>query len=562
MKKQLIALIIILLLAAFLRFYRLGEVPAGFHRDEAFLGYNAYSILQTAKDISGNFLPIHLQSFIYSPAGYSYFSIPFIKIFDLNTFSVRFPSALFGTLTVLLTYFLSKRLFPQLNTKYHILATLLLAISPWHINLSRVATENTIVVFFIALGVLFYLLWLEKEKLGWIILSFLSFGITLTIYQAPRAFLPLFIPFMVMVLYHKRLWGKKLLMIGGLFLMTIIIPLFLILRSPEISLRLRTVSIFYTPETQLVLDEQSREDGVLGVGARESRFFHNKIIGYSQQFLKNYFSHFTYNFLFTDAGLPIRYKVPGAGLLYFFELPFILLGIWFLLKNYFKTGIFLAGWVFLTFIGAALTFDDVPNLQRTLIVFPALSIISGSGFYIILSNINKIRIIFFRFLIVILTFAFCLLNLVYYLHQYYIHQLNHQPWYRHEGYGDLVKNVNQFLPKFKKVIITDSESAPTVFFLFFGKYDPARFQKETAKLVNKRDLDRVNFNQYQFTDKACPLRETLVKDLTGQILKVIVEGEKKVLYVNRGDCDSLVKAKELKVVNRGDRTAVFRIMIP
>ena len=43
-------LIPILLLAAFLRFYKLGQVPSGFVNDEAAFGYNAYSILKTGRD--------------------------------------------------------------------------------------------------------------------------------------------------------------------------------------------------------------------------------------------------------------------------------------------------------------------------------------------------------------------------------------------------------------------------------------------------------------------------------------------------------------------------------
>ena len=78
MKKIYIFLSLIFLLGAFLRFFAIGEVPVSLHRDEAFLGYNAYSILVTGRDISGHPLPIHLESFFFSPAGYSYFSIPFI----------------------------------------------------------------------------------------------------------------------------------------------------------------------------------------------------------------------------------------------------------------------------------------------------------------------------------------------------------------------------------------------------------------------------------------------------------------------------------------------------
>src|SRR5438034_626247 len=113
---QVILLTLIIFLAFALRFYKLGSVPIGFHRDEAFLGYNAYSILKTGRDMTGHLLPIHLQSFLYSPAGYSYFAIPFIAIFGLNEFAVRFPSALFGSLTVLLTYFLVKAISEERGT--------------------------------------------------------------------------------------------------------------------------------------------------------------------------------------------------------------------------------------------------------------------------------------------------------------------------------------------------------------------------------------------------------------------------------------------------------------
>ncbi|MEK7119214.1 MAG: glycosyltransferase family 39 protein, partial [Patescibacteria group bacterium] len=191
MKKTTVLLFIIFILGSFLRFYTLGEVPVGLHRDEAFLGYNAYSLLKTGKDMNGIALPLHLKSFLYSPAGYSYASIPFIAAFGLNAFSVRFASALFGTLTILLTYFLVRELFKssRLTSYISLLTSLLLAVSPWHLNLSRTATENTLAVFFITLGTLLYLLWHRNQRFIMLLASFVSFAISLFIYQAPRAFL-------------------------------------------------------------------------------------------------------------------------------------------------------------------------------------------------------------------------------------------------------------------------------------------------------------------------------------------------------------------------------------
>ena len=229
-------------IGGFLRFFGLGEIPIGFHRDEAILGYTAYSILKTGRDMSGILFPLHLASFIYSPAGYSYASIPFIYLFGLTPFSTRFASAFFGTFTIVLTFFFVRELLSQRKSSSGValLTSALLSISPWHINLSRTATENTIVVFFLTLGVFLYLLWIKNNRWIYLLLSYISLSITLTVYQAPRAFLPLFVP-LLYILYQKK--KKGILQNTLLYVCIIVIPIILILSSPNLSLRLRTVSI-------------------------------------------------------------------------------------------------------------------------------------------------------------------------------------------------------------------------------------------------------------------------------------------------------------------------------
>lgn len=519
MKRSYLFLFLILLTGAFLRFYKLGDIPKGLHRDEAFLGYNAYSILKTGRDMSGNFLPLHLKSFIYSPAGYSYFSIPLIAVFGLSSFSVRFASAFFGTLTIIVLFFLVQQLFR--NSKLSTLSSLLLALSPWHITLSRTATENIVVTFFIVLGILLYL---RKRTF----LAFLSFSLTLTLYQAPRVFLPLFIPILI-----KKTNLKSYIF----YLMFILLPIFLIITNPNLSLRIRTVSLFADQNTQLTLDEYIREDGV--AGTKITRAYHNKLIGYADQFLKNYFSHFSYDFLFTDKGLPDRYRVPNQGLLYIFELPLLLLGFFYLLRKPNKETSLLLGWLALAPIGAALTFDDLPNLQRTVFMLPVLSVFSAVG----LVQISKTK---FKFLLIFIVYFFA-----FYLHQYFIHSPTHKPWFRHEGYEQLVSEVNTLLPNYQKAVITDRESAPAIFFLFFGKYDPQKYLDET---VNRqiRDYDRENFGLYEFSQEECPLRlYTKTGSLTGQ---------PGTLYVNYGTCNTPSGTKELHAIRRGDQSVVFRII--
>ena len=51
-------LIVIVLLASFLRLWQLGEIPSGIHADEADTGYSAYSILKTGKTQYADFNPL------------------------------------------------------------------------------------------------------------------------------------------------------------------------------------------------------------------------------------------------------------------------------------------------------------------------------------------------------------------------------------------------------------------------------------------------------------------------------------------------------------------------
>lgn len=553
MRKNIYLLALIFIVGTFFRFYNLGEFPIGLHRDEAFLGYNAYSILKSGKDMSGQFLPLHLESFIYSPAGYVYFSIPFIFLFDLSAFSVRFASAFFGSMTIIITYFLTKELFKGKNRLIPFIASTMIAIVPWHINLSRTATENTIVVFFISLAVLLYLCWIKNSKFLLLLGSFISFAITIFVYQAPRVFLPLFIPLMIFIFVKSYKDKIKILQQIILYSIFVIIPLFFILSSKDLSLRIRTVSIFATDQTQLVLDEQIRGDGVANVSNSLARTFHNKLIGYSSAFLQNYFKHFTYDFLFTDNSFPARYKVPLFGILYILDLPLIILGVLYLLKNEKKVGTFLIGWLLIVPIGSGLTFDDIPNMQRTLIAFPALSVISAFGLFTIISYLSKQHLLTKAFIASFTIFA--AFNITFYLHQYYIHSNTYRPWIRQDGYKELVNQVNNLLPNYKKVVITNRESAPTIFVLFYNKFNPEIFQKET-KESTMRDFDRINFGKYEISQEECPLR--LIKDESGFKLT----GEKGVIYVNSGLCEESENGtKTLNVVKRSDGSIAFKLLV-
>src|SRR5258708_7869503 len=158
----------IVLLAGLLRFFSLGSNPPGLNWDEAAWGYNAYSLGTDLKDEFGRLLPYdYLESFgDYKPPMYAYIDILPIKVFGLNEFAIRFPSALLGTFSVFITYLLVKRLFRGSRNAaiYALTSAFFLAISPWHINLSRAAYEANVASFFIITGLWLFVGAIQEKR--------------------------------------------------------------------------------------------------------------------------------------------------------------------------------------------------------------------------------------------------------------------------------------------------------------------------------------------------------------------------------------------------------------
>lgn len=559
--KFLIPLLSISILGFLLRFIFLSDFPSAFSRDEAYLGYNAYSIAQTGKDINSNFLPIFIESFLYTPAGYSYFSIPFIKMFGLSVFSVRFVSALFGALTIPLIYFVTMSIL-RVDFIYGfkrkqielvaVISSFFLAITPWHINLSRTASVSTLVVFFILLGILFFTKFVTLGKKSSLLFTFAFFLVSLFLYIAPSTFLPMFLIFLYCV-FHQKIKYKKTFF---LYLFIFLIPIFIIYTSPQLSLRVQSLNITKAPIVSLLITELTSIDGVNKLPPLIARFYHNKANVTADLVLLNYFDHLSYRFLFSDGGMPDRYKVPGSPLLYLAFLALSAIGIHSLIKEEGRIKWVLIGWVLLAPIGSSFASDDVPNLQRTLYMLPPLLIISAIGFIALLNEINKKRII----PIVVMAIIVGLLTYqsIFYLHQYYIHENSYRPWYRQDGYEQLIQKVNKHKVNFRKVVITNRESAPTIFFLFFNKFDPALAQIAIGK-SNIKDTDRINFDIFKITEEECPVR--VITD--PQTKKKILIGEKEVLYVNSGLCkfdEYQKKVRILDTIRRTDGSNAFYLL--
>lgn len=547
-KRQFLFLLIVTAIGFILRVFYLDKFPLGFHRDEVYLGYNAYSILNTGKDISSNFLPLFLKSFLYTPAGYSYFSIPFIKILGLNVVAVRMASAIFGTLSIPLIYIVAikslifKKTIQIKNAHLIALTTaIFLAITPWHINLSRTASVSTLVLFFILLGLAFLLKWMDKGKNYFLLLSLASFFMTFFFYIASYVFVPLLVA-AVVIFYIKEISRKRLKLFVPFFVI-LLIPIVVVFSSPELSLRINSLNISKSETVDILLTESIHNDGKYNISPYLTRFFHNKPTVISQLFLKNYFDHFNLNFLLSDNIYPLRYKVPNSGLIYsilFF--PFIV-GVYTIFARKLNSRWVLLSWILMAPIGSSFASDDVPNMQRTLYILPPLLIISAIGFVFFANSLKKRT----KYLFVAIFTILLLYQTVFFIHQYFYHMNSLMPWQRQEGYEELVSSINKL--NYQKNVITNRESAPTMFLLFYGKVNPTLIQNTIAK-SNLKDTDRISFSKYIITEEECPLRIENKK----------LVGEKNTLYAVSGLCKIDTLPEKVKIhskIIRSDGSTAF-----
>ena len=183
-KNLLVALLLLLIWTSgfFLRIYKLETAPAGATVDEANFGYIAYSLLQTGKDEHGVKSPLVFKAFGDQKMPLqAYLLMPSVATFGLNNFATRFPSAFFGSLSVILIYFLCRNY--KISILAGVCASLFWAISPITFILSRFAYESNIALTFFLAGLvgltkvnpaekhknnLFYLgLWAISWGLAW-----------------------------------------------------------------------------------------------------------------------------------------------------------------------------------------------------------------------------------------------------------------------------------------------------------------------------------------------------------------------------------------------------------
>jgi len=518
-KKKKLFLIFIFLLAFFLRFYKLGEVPNGLYQDETAIGYNAYSILKTGRDEHNQPFPLYFRSFgDYKLPLYIYLSIVPIKFFGLNPFSVRFISALSGVFTVILIYFLVDIIFKNKNLV--ILTTLLTAVNPWHLHYSRATFEVSLSLFLIVLGTILFYLGLEKRKN----VTFFPFGVmilalALYTYNLTRLLVPLFISF------YFYFWKSEIKKISRKIVLLSVILAFLIL-LPFFFTFLKEGG-YSSAKGTLIWSSATVQSKILEFRAfllhfpfLASKLFFNRWLLTVWQYFLNFLSYFSVVFFFISGSSHGNHGIGNFGQFYPLELFFMILGATKLFEKDKRNFNFLVIW-FLIVVGVASLTREAPHATRGFFLIFPLEVFSACGVMEFLKRLKNAKRTLGKILGGLLLLG-GIYSLVFYFTSYYFRF----PLFYARFWRSADKEISLYLkenePKYEKIIISEDSDLIYSSLLFYQVYKPEKFQKEAEWVPPDSEGFSFpkKFGKYEFR------KIDWEKDLSRGNLIIAKEGEK------------------------------------
>jgi 4-amino-4-deoxy-L-arabinose transferase-like glycosyltransferase len=440
-----ISLVLIIVLAAILRFNKLASIPPSINWDEAAAGYNAYTIANWGADEYGIKFPLVFKSFADDKHPvHIYITALFVKILGLNEFSTRFSSAFIGTLTVVAVYFLVKEMFGSRPAA--LFSALFLAISPYHLQFSRGLWEINFAVFFYVLGLLLFYLGLKKKPALFPV-SFFSFGLSFFSYHSSKVVVPPTILLLGILYFRDLIKNKTALIFCGAVLL-----LFtgLTIHDPRI---LGFARIAQNPTSSEALSSTILYKKT-----------HNTYLAMAEATFDHYKTYFYPGYLFVTGDGNPRNAVQNFGEFYKIDAILVIFGLVFLLWRRSKAGLVILCWILLAPVAAAYA-GGPQNAVRAGFMMGGFNILAALGAVGVVTLVkNKIWYVFVSLLILTSLFAEFGMYLRYYYTEY------SKKYAIEWQYG--MKQVVEYLknnPDYVQVYMDNIRQQPYIFFLYYLK---------------------------------------------------------------------------------------------
>ncbi|EKE14520.1 MAG: glycosyl transferase family 39, partial [uncultured bacterium] len=271
---------------------------------------------------------------------------------------------------VVLTYVLVLKLFS--NQKAALLSSLLLAISPWSLQLSRAAFEAHLAAMLNLAGITSFV-YCRKKK--WLLpVAIIFFVASFYTFNSNRIIAPLLI-LLLTVLYRFFLFSdKKWTIVSIIIGLLLILPTISYFQTRESRLRFTEVSIFNNLDTIQKSNARISRSGSIWW----AKILYNRRVYFIREFLKHYLDHFKGEYLFIKGDRNPRLSIQDVGELYLFELPFLIYGLFKVAKLKSKTSLLLLGWLLIAPVPAGMA-KETPHMLRTASALPVWQIFTAAG---------------------------------------------------------------------------------------------------------------------------------------------------------------------------------------
>lgn len=380
-------LFILLLVATILpRFLFLNSVPAAINNDEMHYALNAKSFALTGKDTTGKITPLDILLFKYPGGGemiqaeLPYFlEMPIFGPLNFSLTGLAIPNALFGVLTVVMIFLITRKLFDE-KTAY--VAAIVAALNPWLIFVSRTSYEAGIAIPFF-LGII-YILLVAK---GWKIL--LTIPIALLAFYSYIGTKLIFLPFMLLVILYvyfyvnKKKYFKQYLMV---FLFALFLTGFFFFQfKQQNSVRSSDLIMPNSPVIASAVDNARKNT----ISSPLMSTMQNKYTVYFSVLTKNAFNAFSPTYLFVSGDY--FFMVGEHGIFYWIDAIFLGIGVFFIFAKNKKLFAFLALLILLSAVPQIVHSDSyragnfTPHIT---LMIPFLVIMIGFG---IITLLNLVR---------------------------------------------------------------------------------------------------------------------------------------------------------------------------
>ncbi len=443
MNKIYAILTIIVLFSFLIRVYKIDSSPPSLTWDEAAVGYNAWTIANYGRDEYGNILPIYFRSFGEDKQPiHIYITAFFVKMFGLSEFSTRIPSALFGTLNVLLIFFLSRVLF---NYKVGLLSSLFLAISPQNIHFSRFNHEANFALFFFMLGMFLFFHSIRAKKI-FLPISLLMFMLSMLSYHAAEIAVPpiLFLPG---ILYSRQISKNKQILI----VLTLIIGSFLLL----FIIQPKLFGVSRLNQTTLGKNDIEKTPAF--------KITQNSLLGRINLALVQYSWHFDPKFLFIQGDKNARLS-SQTGEFHAIDLLLVILGICYLLYKRSKTSLIILTWFLIGPFPASVV-GEAPHAARAMFMMGSWQIISAVGFSKLIDLVKKPIL---KVLVIMICLVILSISLSNYLKYYYGEFSKRYAIDWQYGMKQIIEYVKNH-QEYNQVNTTAIRSQPYIFYLYYLK---------------------------------------------------------------------------------------------